>query len=41
MKDRKPFELKGVSTLHNLNMIVLSLLMWGGVLHAAYDLAMV
>jgi len=39
MKNRKPFELKLASTIHNVNMIVVSLIMWVGVLHAAYDIA--
>jgi len=39
MKNRKPFELKLASTIHNINMIVISLIMWVGVLQAAYDLA--
>jgi len=39
MKNRKPFELKLVSTIHNINMIIISFVMWVGVLYAAYDLA--
>ncbi|EFA85325.1 steroid isomerase [Heterostelium album PN500] len=36
MKDRKPMTLKGVSIVHNFNLIVLSLTMMLGVLEAAY-----
>jgi len=39
MKNRKPFELKSLSTIHNINMIIISFVMWVGILHAAYDLA--
>ncbi|KAF2069607.1 hypothetical protein CYY_009072 [Polysphondylium violaceum] len=39
MKNRKAFSLKGFSIVHNINLIILSVAMMTGVLHAAYEQA--